>query len=119
MQSNRQVFRVDREEIGYLRFTIESYNGMAVVSTVDPYAALIEVCISPGCEETVSELLTSLKHEEGLKIERVGSVRATILEPIFRTGEPYPHRSKGLTEGKELNTEISLKKLKQDRPSTH
>ena len=67
----KQVLHVDREEIGYLRFTIESYDGMAVVTTVDPYAALIEVCISPGCEETLFELLASLKHDEGLKIKKV------------------------------------------------
>jgi hypothetical protein len=65
----RQVFRVDREEIGYLRFTLESYDGMAVVTTLDPCAALIEVSISHGCEETVLELLEALRQEEGLQIE--------------------------------------------------
>ena len=60
---------MNREEIGYIRFTLESYDGMALVTTVDPHAASIEVYISPGCEETVSELLASLKHEEGLHIE--------------------------------------------------
>jgi hypothetical protein len=65
----RQVFRVDREEIGYLRFTLESYDGMAVVATLDPYAALIEVSISRGCEETVLQLLEALRQEEGLHIE--------------------------------------------------
>jgi len=65
----RRVFCVNREEIGYIRFTLESYDGMALVTTVDPHAASIEVYISPGCEETVSELLASLKHEEGLHIE--------------------------------------------------
>ena len=70
MTGDKRVFHVDREEIGYLRFTIESYDGMAVVTTIDPYAALIEVSISPGCEETIFELLASLKHEEGLRIEK-------------------------------------------------
>ena len=64
----RRVFRVDREEIGYIRFTLESYDGMATVTTLDPHAALIEVFISPGCEETVLELLASLKYDEGLHI---------------------------------------------------
>jgi len=65
----RRVFRVDRDEIGYIRFTIESYGGIATVTTRDPHAALIEVFISPGCEETVLALLTSLKHDEGLHIQ--------------------------------------------------
>ena len=70
MQTSRQMFRVDREAIGYLRYTIESYDGMAVVTTVDPSIALIEVSIPPGCEQIVLELLSFLKHEEGLKIEK-------------------------------------------------
>lgn len=69
-----RVFRVDRREIGYLRFTLESYDGMAVVSTLDPLTALIEVRIAPGCEEMVFQLLDFLKHREGLDIERVETV---------------------------------------------
>lgn len=67
----RRVFRVDRKEIGYIRFTLESYDGMATVTTLDPHAASIEVFISPGCEQTVLELLASLKHDEGLHIQQL------------------------------------------------
>ncbi len=70
-QSSIRLFHVDRKEISYLRFTLESYDGMAVVTTLDPHIALIEISIAPGCEETVFELLNSLKNEEGLKIEKV------------------------------------------------
>ena len=68
------VFQVDRREISYLRFTLESYDGMAAVTTLDPYAALIKVSIAPGCEEIVFELLDSLKNQEGLRIEKVPKV---------------------------------------------
>lgn len=71
VQCTRQAFRVDRGEIGYLRFTLESYDGMAVVTTRDPSAAVIEISMSPGCEETVLALLTSLIEEEGLNIEKI------------------------------------------------
>ena len=64
------LFRVDRREISYLRFTLESYDGMAVVTTLDPHTALIEISIAPRCEEIVFELLNSLKNEEGLRIEK-------------------------------------------------
>lgn len=67
MKTIKRVFRVDRREIKYLRWTIESYDGMALVSTLDPREAYIEIMISPGCEEMVSELLDSLR-EEGLDI---------------------------------------------------
>lgn len=68
METVKRVFRVDRDEINYLRTTIESYDGMAVVRTVDPRAADIEISISQGCEDIVFELLDSLAKDEGLNI---------------------------------------------------
>lgn len=65
----KHIFQVDREDIGYIRFTLESYDGMAMVTTLDPQAAWIQVLISPGCEKTVLELLSSLKYNEGLRIQ--------------------------------------------------
>jgi hypothetical protein len=73
MDTTKKVFRVKRGDIGYLRFTIESYDGMAVVRTLDPFKALIELQISPGCEEFVQELMTSLSKEERLMVEDIGS----------------------------------------------
>lgn len=63
---------MERRDINYLRSTIESYDGMAVVKTLDPHNAYIEVRISPGCEALVLELMHSFSKEEGLKIEDVG-----------------------------------------------
>lgn len=63
---------MERRDINYLRSTIESYDGMAVVKTLDPHNAYIEVRISPGCEALVLELMNSLSSEEGLRIEDVG-----------------------------------------------
>ena len=68
METNKHIFKVDRREINYLRITIESYDGMAVVKTVDPYEALIELQISPGCETLVFELLDSLVEQERIPI---------------------------------------------------
>ncbi len=73
MDTTKKVFRVERADISYLRFTVESYDGMAVVRTLDPFKALIELQISPGCEEFVQELMTSLSKEEGLMVEDMGS----------------------------------------------
>ena len=67
MQTIKRLFRVDRRDINYLRTTIESYDGMAVVSTLDPNQAYLEIRISPGCEQLISELLDSLR-EEGLDL---------------------------------------------------
>jgi len=72
MNSHRRAFRVDRKEIHYIRSTLESYDGMALVRTLDPRAALLEVLIPPGCEEPVAELVRSLEREEGVCMAPVG-----------------------------------------------
>ena len=68
METLKRIFQVDRREINYLRVTIESYDGMGVVKTIDPHAALIEVRISPGCEHLFSELVYSLEQNEGIPL---------------------------------------------------
>lgn len=72
METNRRVFQVDRKDICYLRYTLESYDGMAVVRTIDPHAALIEVSIAPGCGSIVDQLFEDLKKREGLHIKAKG-----------------------------------------------
>ena len=67
METTKHLFQVERREINYLRLIIESYDGMAVVKTIDPHAALIEIQISPGCESLIFKLLDSLKENEGIK----------------------------------------------------
>ncbi len=74
LKSIKKIFQVDRREIHYLRFTLESYDGMAVVSTIDPHVALIEVSIAPGCEQLVLELMDALRKDEGLRISSAREV---------------------------------------------
>ncbi len=83
METTRRLFRVNREDIHYLRTTIEAYDGMAVVRTVepgdlgsrsrrmDPGEATIEVLIAPGCEDLISGLVASLREQEGIPLQPV------------------------------------------------
>jgi len=71
METTKSVLWVDRKEINYLRTTLESYDGMAVVRTLDPHKALIEIMIAPGCEPLISEILDSLREIEGLNIRKI------------------------------------------------
>ena len=71
MENVRKIFRVDRKEINYFRTTLESYDGMAIVRTIDPHEARIEIMISPGCEDLIFELLDSLRKDEGLLIDNL------------------------------------------------
>ncbi|MFC1863383.1 DUF4911 domain-containing protein [Thermodesulfobacteriota bacterium] len=74
METTNQIFCVDRQEINYLRVIIESYDGMAIVRTIDPYDALIEIQISPGCEDILFMLLKSLERTENIKLKPASKV---------------------------------------------
>ena len=73
METTKWMFRVNREDIHYLRTTIEAYDGMAVVRTVDPAQAVIELLIAPGCEEWISRLIEALREREGIPLEAVAA----------------------------------------------
>ena len=77
MKTTKRIFRVDRKDINYIRTTVESYNGMAVIKTLDPCVATIEIRISPGCEEWISQLLDYL-----IKEERIDLVERDVSEKI-------------------------------------
>ncbi len=63
-----KFFQVERKDINYLRTIIESYDGMAIVKTIDAHKAIIELVISIGCEDIVLNLLNSLEKDEGVKL---------------------------------------------------
>ena len=69
METTRRMFRVNREDIHYLRTTIEAYDGMAVVRTVNPAEAAIELLIAPGCEDLILRLLAALREKESILLD--------------------------------------------------
>jgi hypothetical protein len=64
----RQQYKVDPRDIMYLRATVEAYDGMAVVRTVDPDTAVIELLIAPGCESLIMELIDDLRTRERITL---------------------------------------------------
>ncbi len=63
MNTRSKYFRVQRKDIAYLKFIIESHEGMAVVRTTDPHEAIVELMIAPGWEEDAEEVLEELRKE--------------------------------------------------------
>ncbi len=51
-----------------MKAIIESYDGIAVVRTIDPRAALVELQVSPGCENLIHEILDHLATHENIPI---------------------------------------------------
>jgi len=60
--------RVNRKDIAYVSHIIESYEGLAVVNTIDPASGLIRITISPFCFGEVKDILNQLMGEVELKL---------------------------------------------------
>jgi len=71
METIRKSYMVDKSKISYIRWIIESYDGMAIVSTIDPVKAIIEIKIAPGCVSIVNELVNSLRVDEKIKLNPI------------------------------------------------
>ena len=63
METARRVYRLDRCQISFVKFILEGYDNVALVSTLDPRLALVQVLIAPGCESMVEEIMTGLGAE--------------------------------------------------------
>lgn len=63
----KRYFQLPREEIGYLRFILESYDGLGFARTLENRQALVEIASSASRESDVAELLLSLADEIGLQ----------------------------------------------------
>ncbi|PKN70655.1 MAG: hypothetical protein CVU54_04660 [Deltaproteobacteria bacterium HGW-Deltaproteobacteria-12] len=59
--------KLKRNKIAPVQFIIEAYEGMATVTTMDPHAAIIQVCIMPDFISETSRLLESLKKKYHLE----------------------------------------------------
>lgn len=56
----RKLFRIERKAIGYFRFILEGYDGIAILETLDAKAGIIALHIAPGCESVVDAMITDL-----------------------------------------------------------
>jgi hypothetical protein len=80
-QTILKYYRIDRREIAFFKYIIEAYDGIAVVSTLDPIAGIVKLSIAPGCEADLEWILQDLKQD-------------VMIEPIAGpTPESLPHVS--------------------------
>ncbi|ABK98242.1 DUF4911 domain-containing protein [Pelobacter propionicus] len=69
-----RYFRVNQRDIVLLKFILEAYEGMNVMSTVDNGAGIIRILIMPGFEQDMEGLLTDLSGQ-------------VVMEPVEWDGE--------------------------------
>jgi len=60
METTLGSYRVDRRQISFIKFILEAYDNVAVLSTVDSNLGLVQVCMAPGCEDLVDGILKGL-----------------------------------------------------------
>ena len=58
---------LDKTQIGFLNSIIESYEGIAVVRTMDAPSGIIELWISPAFENLVNDIISDIAEEIGLQ----------------------------------------------------
>ncbi len=64
-------YLIDPYQIHYLRFIIEAYPGLAVVTTLDAALGLVAIAIPPGCEPDVFRILEA--ERETLKLSELNT----------------------------------------------
>ncbi|HSO67702.1 MAG TPA: DUF4911 domain-containing protein [Desulfatirhabdiaceae bacterium] len=60
MNTIEKRFRVNRGLIGFLKFIIEAYEGMAMVTTRNARTGEISIFVAPGCESDMDALIQEL-----------------------------------------------------------
>ena len=81
MRTTKQLYRVDRRQISMIRFIFEAYEGLAVVTTMDPTAGIIALSVAPGCEDTATTIMDDLARD--ILIEPLESTSKEVLSVKF------------------------------------
>jgi hypothetical protein len=63
LETVRKYYRVDRREIAFLKFILEAYDGIAVLTTIDSSTGIVMLSIAPDCESEVETVLQDLKRD--------------------------------------------------------
>lgn len=71
--------RVSRQEVCYIRFLLEAYEGVAGLSTLDAGQGLLEISVPPGRDGEWELLLQDLQQQIMLEI---------IHEPVSKAADP-------------------------------
>jgi len=76
VETIKKYYRADRRKISFLKFILEAYDGLAVLTTVDSKKGIVVINIAPGCEADVKMILQDLK--QNVMIENIPSKKQVI-----------------------------------------
>jgi hypothetical protein len=66
-ESHARYFRVERRDLAYLKFILEAYEGLALLSTVDPEGAVVRISDTGFFGTDLDGLMQALSREIELK----------------------------------------------------
>lgn len=72
-------YLVRPRDIYLLRFILEGYDGLAVVTTLNRESGLVQISIAPGCEDELEQILTA--ENSGLDVKPV-NIRPASVDPV-------------------------------------
>jgi hypothetical protein len=70
METSRIIVCIPKEDICYFQWIIESYDGMANMSTIDPAKGEVQISVTPDCKEEILSLIKYLKEEERIHVSK-------------------------------------------------
>jgi len=74
MRSQKRYYRVDKREIGFMKFIFEAYDGIANLTTLDADMGTILINIPEGCNLYVENLLKELGRDILIESVKGGNV---------------------------------------------
>lgn len=77
MKAIYRYFKIDQRYIAFLQYTIEAYEELAVVRTVNPGEGIVELIIAPDFVKETDEVLRGLSKEIALEEIHVNNPPAT------------------------------------------
>jgi hypothetical protein len=66
-ESTTRLILIAPSEIHFLRFVIEAYEGIGMVTTLDPRLGLVRLSIAPGCEGDIDGILQAEGSRLGMR----------------------------------------------------
>ena len=63
METIKKYYRIDRREICFLKFILEGYEGLTLLTTCNPEEGIVVLKIAPGCEVETNCLMQALQKD--------------------------------------------------------
>jgi hypothetical protein len=60
LETTTRILRIDRRNIAFLKFVLEAYEGIAVLTTLERGSGTVRLTIAPGCDQEVAAVLAGL-----------------------------------------------------------